>query len=305
MALPTASTPGYTTFTDIYGKKWVACVCLAEWLTVYQQLARVKKLVSQGIDPWQLTGGAAASAGTHTQGGVFDLLYQTTDAHVMLCREMGAPATWRRSIAQGFAKVHTHGVLNGCPHNSPARYQLTAQAAGYDGLGTAGRGGKDPHPDPSVYRTWSQGITWAKSEIARLTIPPVIATKTVITATPSVVALQHPVDIAVTVTPAVNGSVQMQWYPNTDETKTFRNFGPRVQIVAGKGRTVNRPGANVDHNYRAVFTPADPKRYRTSVSTPVVQGVVDLRALVAQQASTTKALAELKATVSGLQKPSP
>src|SRR5690242_21895955 len=108
-SLPTASTPGYTTF-----RGRVTCDCLAEWLPVLEQLYLVKGLIKQSIDVWQLTGGAAASGGTHTQGGAFDLLFQTSPAHVALAREMGAPGTWGRTKDQGFSEDHTHGVLLGC-----------------------------------------------------------------------------------------------------------------------------------------------------------------------------------------------
>src|SRR5690242_7465680 len=138
-ALPTPTTPGYTAYADAYGKKWTSCVCLAEWLGWLEKVFLARGLIKSNIDVWQLTGGAAASAGTHSKGGAFDLLYQTTDAHVAVAREMGAPASWRRTVAQGFTKVHMHGVLTGCPHNSPAAYQIAAQKAGYDGLGTNGR----------------------------------------------------------------------------------------------------------------------------------------------------------------------
>lgn len=100
--LPTASTPGYTTF-----RGRVACECLAQWLPVYERLLLARGLIKSNIDIWQLTGGAAASGGTHSQGGAFDLLYQTGPAYVAVAREMGAPATWTRTVAQGFSKAHT------------------------------------------------------------------------------------------------------------------------------------------------------------------------------------------------------
>lgn len=161
-SLPTPSTPGYTSF-----RGFTACECLAKWLPVYERLLLLNGLVKSSIDIWQLTGAAAASAGTHSQGGAADL-FQYTNAHVAISREMGAPAAWRRTTAQGFTKDHQHLVLTGCPHNDPARYQIAAQRDGYDGLGYLGHAGPDYHPDPKVYRTWQQGITWAEAEIARL-----------------------------------------------------------------------------------------------------------------------------------------
>jgi hypothetical protein len=282
MALPTASTPGYTYFTDIYGKRWVACVCLAQWLGVYQRLAIAKKLVTKGIDPWQLTGGAAASAGTHTQGGVFDLLYQTTDAHVALSREMGAPATWRRTVAQGFARVHIHGVLTGCPHNSPARYQIDAQRAGYNGLGTNGRGGSDSHPDPSVYRTWNQGIAWAEAEILKLKpsvpVPPpgVVATSTSLDVSPHAIPFGYDHTLTARISPVTaTGTVTWEWHNGDGK---WRAFGKAVKVTAGVARLVNRPGRAVDHHYRATFKPST-TAYRGSTSGEVAAAVVDLLAL--------------------------
>jgi len=139
---------------------------MKEFLTLAQRVAIKRGLIKMGLDVWQLTGGASASAGTHSQGGAFDLLVQTTDGWVKFFRDLGATASWRRTTAQGFSKVHLHGVLNGCPHNDPARYQVTAEKAGYDGLGYLGRGGKDYHPAPNPYRTWTQGVTVMKAELA-------------------------------------------------------------------------------------------------------------------------------------------
>jgi hypothetical protein len=179
VALPTASTPGYTSYTDANGTTWVACTCLAEWLPWFERVLKARGLVKNSIDIWQLTGGAKASGNTHSQGGAFDLLYQTTPGHVAVAREMGAPATWGRKKAQGFTQDHTHGVLSGCPHNGPAAYQITAQKRGYNGLGQGyyngeflwGYGHADEFPNPITYRTWQEGIAWAKAELARLAPP--------------------------------------------------------------------------------------------------------------------------------------
>lgn len=171
-SLPTPSTPGYTSF-----RGFTACVCLAKWLPVYERLLLAKGLVTSRIDIWQLTGSASASALTHTRGGAADL-FQFNNSHVEVAREMGAPASWRRSVAQGFTRDHQHFVLTGCPHNAPAAYQITAQKRGYSGLGVgasgtpyagmSGYGSRDYHTRPSVYRTWQQGIAWAETEIARI-----------------------------------------------------------------------------------------------------------------------------------------
>lgn len=175
--LPTSTTPGYGTYNATNGSTWVACGCLIEWLPVLEALLKARGLITSSIDVWQLTGGAKASGNTHSQGGAFDLLYQTTPEHVAVAREMGAPATWARKVAQGFAKDHTHGVLSGCPHNSPAAYQITAQRRGYNGLGQAtsgpyagqwGYGARDEFPAPQTYRTWTQGIAWAQAQLATI-----------------------------------------------------------------------------------------------------------------------------------------
>ena len=175
-SLPTPSTPGYTSF-----RGFTSCECLAQWLPVYEALLLAKGLIKSNIDVWQLTGGAPASGGTHTQGGAFDLLYQTTPAHVAVAREMGAPGTWGRKASQGFSRDHLHGAI-ACGHSAPVAYQITAQKRGFNGLGQGyyngqllwGYGHKDEYPDPSVRRTWREGIAWAKSEIARLTPAPIV-----------------------------------------------------------------------------------------------------------------------------------
>lgn len=159
MSLPTAKTKGYTTF-----RGRVACTCLAKWLPVFEAELLRRGLIKHSIDIYQLTGGAAASGGTHSQGGAFDIA-QSGEA-VAVARQMGADATWRRPLnwdgRNGMA--HTHGVLRGCPHNAPARYQIAAVDAGYNGLGYAGHAAKDDGPKPLSHRTWQEGIAWAKAQ---------------------------------------------------------------------------------------------------------------------------------------------
>ena len=138
-----------------------ACECLAAWLPAYERVLLARGIIRESIDIMQLIGGAEASAGTHSTGGAYDIR-QVSDAAIKIAREMGA-AAWHRTPAQGFA-THQHGVLNGCPHNAPARYQIAALAAGYNGLGRAGRGGPDDGPAPRTLRTWTQGIAWAATQ---------------------------------------------------------------------------------------------------------------------------------------------
>ena len=178
-ALPTPSTPGYGTFTDKNtGRKFTACYCLAQWLTAAQNLGIARGLIHVGLDIVQLTGGAAASGGTHTQGGVFDVR-QYSDPWLRLLREMGS-AFWPRDTAEWVGNFHGHGVID-CAHNDPAAYQFTAYWRGYSGLGQAktgtyagmwGYGSKDPDPwRPSVRRTWREGIAWAEAQTKAATKP--------------------------------------------------------------------------------------------------------------------------------------
>ncbi len=151
------------TYTDRTGRRWNACSCLVKWLPVFEQELLDLGVIKHNIDVAQLIGGASASAGTHSKGGAFDI-WQRDDTTIKVAREMGA-ATWHRTRAQGF-QPHAHGVLNGCPHNGPARYQIAALAAGYNGLGYAGRGGRDDGPSPRSLRSWEAGIEWAKKRQA-------------------------------------------------------------------------------------------------------------------------------------------
>lgn len=138
-----------------------ACTCLIAWLPIFERELLRLGVIKERIDIAQLTGGAPQSGGTHTQGGAFDI-WQCDPTTIWVARQMGADADWRRTPAQGFA-LHGHGVLRGCPHNDPARYQIGAVDAGYNGLGYAGRGGRDDGPRPLSKRTWREGIAWAKA----------------------------------------------------------------------------------------------------------------------------------------------
>jgi hypothetical protein len=138
-----------------------ACPCLAAWLPVYEAELRRRGLIKHSIDIYQLIGGAAASAGTHTRGGAYDLA-QVSDLEIKIAREMGA-AAWHRPAGWDSpgSIEHQHGVLNGCPHNTPARYQISAYLSGYNGLGRLGHGGRDTGPRVVPLRTWQEGIVWA------------------------------------------------------------------------------------------------------------------------------------------------
>lgn len=169
--LPTASTSGYGWF-----RAKVACDCLAAWLTAAERLGLARGLIKYELDIIQLTGTSAASAGTHSAGGAFDVKQRTT-AWSHLFREMGA-AAWPRTGADWVNNEHLHGVID-CPHNAPAAYQIPAYWRGYSGLGQAtsgtykgmwGYGSKDPDPwRPTTRRTWQQGIAWADAQTKALT----------------------------------------------------------------------------------------------------------------------------------------
>lgn len=136
-----------------------ACPCLAEWLPVFEAELIRRGVIKDHIDIAQLIGGAAASAGVHATGGAFDI-WQTDDTTVWVARQMGADATWARVTGSFATNRHTHGVLTGCPHNGPARYQIDEVIAGGDGLiGSA----PDPGPRPLSGRTWREGIAWAQA----------------------------------------------------------------------------------------------------------------------------------------------
>lgn len=138
-----------------------ACPCLAKWLPVYEAELKRRGVIKFSIDIYQLIGLADASANTHSKGGAFDIA-QFSELAVWVARHMGAGATWHRRRSQGFDIDHAHGVLRGCPHNGPARYQLDAVDDGYNGLGYLGHAGPDDGPVGSS-RTWEQGIAWAKA----------------------------------------------------------------------------------------------------------------------------------------------
>ena len=155
------SLPSYV----VYFRGYPACPCLAQWLPVYERYRWYRKSLVGPLRIYQLIGNASASGNTHSRGGAFDITDDLTEADVRAARDMGADATWERTAAQGFVP-HIHGVLSGCVHNGPARYQIDAVKAGYNGLGAGGRGGPDDGPRPLSGRTWREGIKWAESEMA-------------------------------------------------------------------------------------------------------------------------------------------
>lgn len=147
----------------------VACPCLAQWIPHYEAELRRRGILGddEEITIYRLIGYTDSIAGLHSRGGTFDFA-PIGDGHraVYVARQMGADATWcLPDDWDGKGGVtHIHGVLRGCPHNSPSVHQIHAVDAGYNGFGRAGRGGKDTGPRPLSRRTWRQGINWAKEK---------------------------------------------------------------------------------------------------------------------------------------------
>lgn len=173
--IATASTPGFGYYTDGYGNKHVACDCIRkEWLPLLEKMAIKRGIIKTCLDIIQITGGDAASGNTHVWGAAIDF-EQVGSAFVALLREAGATASWSR-YPPAFTNDHTHAALNGCPHDQYCHYQLVAQQRGYNGLGQGpagtqyagqwGYGGKDNFPNPTIRRTWQQGVEWMKTQLA-------------------------------------------------------------------------------------------------------------------------------------------
>ena len=113
----------------------------------------------------QAYGNADASAGTHgippcaVDIRVWGLTRGQVEAVVRLLRECGWEATWYRDWV---GNLHIHAACD-IGTWTPAQYQCKAVRAGYNGLGAGGRGGKDPHPRPSAWRSATQGAVWAET----------------------------------------------------------------------------------------------------------------------------------------------
>lgn len=147
-----------------------ACPCQAAWIPAVEAEANRRGWLIGELHIWQLIGGAPASGGTHTHGGASDFA-QFDPRMIWLYRQMGADASWHRphNWDNAGGMEHAHTVLTGCPHNSPAAYQIDAVRADYNGLGYQGHAAPDDGPRPLSGRTWQQGIAWAKEQ-AQMTI---------------------------------------------------------------------------------------------------------------------------------------
>ena len=115
----------------------------------------------------QAQGGAKLSAGTHWDGAAVDLRTRGLPsvqiaAVVAALRDLGWAAWYRDWTGNQHIHAAAHlgwTVLTGC------LYQVRAYKAGYNGLDTQGRGGKDPHPRPDTIRTIQQGAIWAARQM--------------------------------------------------------------------------------------------------------------------------------------------
>lgn len=142
-----------------------ACECLIRWIPPFEQELIARKLIKNSVDIAQLIGGAVASGGTHATGGALDI-WQTDIRVSKVARHMGC-VMWPRVTGSFATNKHSHGVLRGCPHNGPARYQIVAADKGFNGLGTNGMGAPDPKPLHAVLndRSWQEGIAWHEREV--------------------------------------------------------------------------------------------------------------------------------------------
>jgi hypothetical protein len=141
-----------------------ACVCVAEWIPWFEKVLIMEGVIKRNVDIAQLTGNAGPSGGTHRQGGAMDFwtLVKSWWKFLVIARQMGADASWRRTPGQGPWDFHFHCVLRGCRHNSPCRYQINEVDNNQDGLRGSRR---DDGPRPLSKRTWREGIAWAKQKL--------------------------------------------------------------------------------------------------------------------------------------------
>lgn len=141
-----------------------ACVCVAEWIPLFEKVLIQEGVIKKNVDIAQLTGNASASGGTHRQGGVMDFwdLVKSIWKFLIIARQMGADASWHRSSKQGPWTPHFHCVLRGCRHNAPGRGQIYSVDNNGNGLTS---GGRDNGPRPLSKRTYKEGIEWAKKKL--------------------------------------------------------------------------------------------------------------------------------------------
>ena len=146
------------------------CRCVAKWIPHFEAELIAQGEIKYSIDIMQLRGDAAASGGTHDEGGAIDLRQHSAKT-MRIARQMGGMAFARLANWDGRGgTAHGHIVLVGCPHNGPARYQIDAGNDGFNGLGRGGRGGRDTSPRDGIrwpLVTWRQGIVWQQAQEAQ------------------------------------------------------------------------------------------------------------------------------------------
>lgn len=110
-------------------------------------------------------GKVAASAGTHDDGGVVDLMPWDRDAKVAALRAVGF-AAWYRPAIPGLWAAHIHAVLIGHGRLAPsAARQVSAYLARRDGLK-----GNGPDVDPGWTNTARYTVEAFRADVARAEI---------------------------------------------------------------------------------------------------------------------------------------
>lgn len=161
---------GYVSVGPKYnGQEAYAAEIPAKW---YKLFKRVMARDYPGISVIlvQAKGGAAASAGTHSDGWAFDfqdwhLTSGQIETLVAVARKYGGVA-WARYRSQGF-EPHIHVACDsGGSSDTACQYQVVAAHAGYNGLGYRGRKASDNHPAPAKWVTCTQGIGLMEATLA-------------------------------------------------------------------------------------------------------------------------------------------
>lgn len=154
------------TYAVLFRGFW-ACPCQVEWIPAYEQHLRYLGILGpdEQIPIAQLIGGFPGSGGTHIGGGSSDfwLTGARAERAVWVARQMGADATWHRLAGWDGpgSDEHVHSVPRACPHLAQsAKDQISAVDGNGDGLG--GTSTPDPGPRPLSFRTWREGVEWAR-----------------------------------------------------------------------------------------------------------------------------------------------
>lgn len=147
----------------LYYQGHETCSCAKKWLI---WLFRVLAIAGIRGRVTQIIGNYGPSGGTHTGGGVIDIILDNPRQYprlIKICRLAGADASWHRPKGwDGPGSIeHAHIVLRGCPHRSPAAVR---QYTGPNGVLNGGNGLARWHNDdgyrPLSGRHWDEGIRW-------------------------------------------------------------------------------------------------------------------------------------------------